>query len=720
LDGKVLTERQTLRLTLEESDLTLAMTLVSVERQDPDITPVDSEIATRRREGKRHEEAGENDSAKVDPRLNRLAEAVKEVRRKEALRKRASSFGFSSSAEARRGLVVVTTIIDFDTRNEAQIKLLNSTTPVPKTLKGGNGGRHGNDDGHGSDGSAWGAGQIDLSSRVGGMDKQINEIFRRVFASRDLHPDVVTKLKIRHTRGMILYGPPGTGKTLIATVLAEQLNAHKPLILSGPEVFGKFVGESGERIRKLFEPAETEWQNKGNASQLHVIIIDEIDAMCKNRSSQSGDAGSNDQVVNQLLAKMDGVNSLNNVLMIGMTNRLEEIDRALLRPGRFEVKVLIGIPDEKGRGQILKIHTNDWTKNGSLHEDVSLAELASKTKNFTGAELKGLCNAALSHALMRISRRSASEVEKKEDKSVDPRTVKPVVRMKDFLLALTEVHPMYGAKESDLRDLTRGWIGEEISSEHKSMHASLRRAVERQRRTFEGAGSGLSMLSILLEGPRGSGKTAVAAYVALRSGFPFARVVSFARDFAGLHEHQQAQHLREVFEEAYKSKWSAIILDDVEHLVHLSCVVGSSVQYSNTLLLTLASLVRSNPPAGHRLCVIGTTSQIKILRALQVTDAFQSTVRVPRLRDPTAVRTLMRKRLPRLREKVATEIATEVCRSGGIGVKRMLRSLEKMRLDNEIPSLEKWHEVFAPDRGRQQRKISDSEKRPRPALPPRE
>ena len=469
-------------------------------------------------------------------------------------------------------------------------------------------------------------------------------------------------------------------------MLADQLNAHEPLILSGPEVFSQYVGQSGAKIRQLFEPAEKEWEQKGNASKLHVIIIDEIDAMCKNRSSQRGDAGSNDQVVNQLLAKMDGVNSLNNVLMIGMTNRLEEIDQALLRPGRFEVKVLIGIPDESGRGEILNIHTKYWKENGSLASDVSIAEIASKSKNFTGAELKGLCNAALSHALMRISTRVNNKTKKKDDKEkVDPRTIKPTVMMEDFRKALGEIVPIYGSKQSDLQSLIQGWIGEDVSPKHKSMHNSLRRDIDRQRRSSGSNLSSLSLLTVLLEGERGSGKTAISAYLALRSGFPFARVVSFARDFAGLHEHQQAMRLREVFEEAYKSKWSVIILDDVEHIIHLSAVVGSSVQYSNTLLLTLCSLVRTPPPVGHRLCVVGTTSEIRFLQALRVTSAFRSVVNVPKLADGVCLRRIIARKLPRTRENVAKSIVQRIVSSGGIPVKTLLACLERMGLDMEFP-----------------------------------
>ena len=175
--------------------------------------------------------------------------------------------------------------------------------------------------------------------------------------------------------------------------------------------------------------------------------------------------------------------------------------------------------------------------------------------------------------------------------------------------------------------------------------------------------SSLSLLTVLLEGERGSGKTAISAYLALRSGFPFARVVSFARDFAGLHEHQQAMRLREVFEEAYKSKWSVIILDDVEHIIHLSAVVGSSVQYSNTLLLTLCSLVRTPPPVGHRLCVVGTTSEIRFLQALRVTSAFRSVVNVPKLADGVCLRRIIARKLPRTRENVAKSIVQRIVSS---------------------------------------------------------
>ena len=142
----------------------------------------------------------------------------------------------------------------------------------------------------------------------------------------------------------------------------------------------------------------------GDASALHVIVFDEIDAFTRERGSLTGDtSGIRDSVVNQLLAKMDGVEQLDNILVIGMTNRPELMDPALLRPGRLEVQVQISLPDEAGRLQILAIHTSKMVEAGYLDAGVDLPELAASTKNFSGAEIEGLVKAASSYALARTT-----------------------------------------------------------------------------------------------------------------------------------------------------------------------------------------------------------------------------------------------------------------------------------------------------------------------------
>jgi vesicle-fusing ATPase len=136
---------------------------------------------------------------------------------------------------------------------------------------------------------------------------------------------------------------------------------------------------------------------------LHIIILDELDAICKTRGTVRDGTGVSDSIVNQLLSKIDGVDSLNNILLIGMTNRKDMIDEALLRPGRMEVHVEIGLPDVKGRIQILNIHTKNMKASNRIAQDVldKLPEIAERTKNFSGAELEGLVKAASSYALTR-------------------------------------------------------------------------------------------------------------------------------------------------------------------------------------------------------------------------------------------------------------------------------------------------------------------------------
>jgi len=160
---------------------------------------------------------------------------------------------------------------------------------------------------------------INMSSLgIGGLDDQFGEIFRRAFTSRVFPSDVIEKMGIKHVKGVLLFGPPGTGKTLIARKIGEMLDSKEPKIVNGPEILNKFVGESEQKIRDLFVDAEEEYEASGEDSELHLIIFDEIDAICKQRGSGKDSTGVQDTVVNQLLSKIDGVNAINNIMVIGM------------------------------------------------------------------------------------------------------------------------------------------------------------------------------------------------------------------------------------------------------------------------------------------------------------------------------------------------------------------------------------------------------------------
>lgn len=180
-------------------------------------------------------------------------------------------------------------------------------------------------------------------------------------------------------KGILFYGPPGTGKTLLAKAVAGETNSTF-LYTSGSEFVEKYVGVGAKRVRNLFEKAKKEAPS--------IIFIDEIDAIGSKRNSESNNE--KDQTLNQLLVEMDGFNTEETVIVIGATNRLDLLDEALLRPGRFDRHIYIGNPNMKAREQILHVHT----KNKPLEKDVNIRDLARKTHGLSGADLANIANEA--------------------------------------------------------------------------------------------------------------------------------------------------------------------------------------------------------------------------------------------------------------------------------------------------------------------------------------
>uniref|UniRef100_A0A4W5PKW8 Vesicle-fusing ATPase n=2 Tax=Hucho hucho TaxID=62062 RepID=A0A4W5PKW8_9TELE len=390
---------------------------------------------------------------------------------------------------------------------------------------------------------------------IGGLDKEFSDIFRRAFASRVFPPDIVEQMGCKHVKGILLFGPPGCGKTLMARQIGKMLNAREPKVVNGPEILNKYVGESEANIRKLFADAEDEQKRLGANSGLHIIIFDEIDAICKQRGSMAGSTGVHDTVVNQLLSKIDGVEQLNNILVIGMTNRPDLIDEALLRPGRLEVKMEIGLPDEKGRVQILNIHTAKMRQFNLLGRDVDVSELAAETKNYSGAELEGLVRAAQSTAMNRHIKASAT-VEVDLEKAVNLQ-----VHRDDFLASLdNDIKPAFGTNSEDYASYIMNGIikwGDPVTAVLDDGELLVQQTKNSDR---------TPLVSVLLEGPPNSGKTALAAKIAEESQFPFIKICSPDK-MIGHSEIAKCQAIKKIFEDAYKSQLSCVVVDDIERLL---------------------------------------------------------------------------------------------------------------------------------------------------------
>ncbi|KAJ5588683.1 hypothetical protein N7537_011361 [Penicillium hordei] len=506
---------------------------------------------------------------------------------------------------------------------------------------------------------------------IGGLDSEFSTIFRRAFASRIFPPGLVEKLGIQHVKGLLLYGPPGTGKTLIARQIGKMLNAREPKIINGPEVLNKYVGQSEENIRKMFADAEKEYKEKGDESGLHIIIFDELDAVCKQRGSGAGGGtGVGDSVVNQLLSKLDGVDQLNNILLIGMTNRMDMIDEALLRPGRLEVHMEISLPDEHGRSQILNIHTEKMRNNNVMDKDVDLAELAQLTKNFSGAEIAGLVKSASSFAFSR-------HVKVGTMASINEDVVDMKVNRADFLHSLDEVKPAFGVSEEELSSR----IPYGIIDYSPAISEILREGGLFVKQV--GTAESTPLFSVLLHGPPSSGKTALAARIAIDSGFPFIKLIS-PEDMVGFSEPAKISHISRIFDSAYKSATSIVVIDNIERIIDW---VPIGPRFSNSVLQALMVFLRKQPTHGRRLLVLATTTERALMKQLDIYNSFNSDIMVPNVSSFGELRFVMEKS----GAFDAQEIAQALESVGGladdgrlsVGIKKVLLGIETAKQDSD-------------------------------------
>ena len=256
---------------------------------------------------------------------------------------------------------------------------------------------------------------------IGGLHEEIQRV-REMVELPMRHPELFQRLGIEPPKGVLLHGPPGCGKTLLARAVANESEANF-LSINGPEIMSKFYGESEARLREIFQKAQK------NAPS--IIFIDELDAIAPKREEVTGEVER--RVVAQLLALMDGLAGRGNVIVIGATNRVNALDPALRRPGRFDREIEIGVPDKQARYEIMQIHTRGMP----LAEDVDLTKLSERTHGYTGADLAALGR----ETAMKALRRYLPEINLEEERIPPSVLEKMEVRMEDFTNAFKEITP---------------------------------------------------------------------------------------------------------------------------------------------------------------------------------------------------------------------------------------------------------------------------------------
>jgi transitional endoplasmic reticulum ATPase len=215
------------------------------------------------------------------------------------------------------------------------------------------------------------------------------------------YPDLFTQAGIRPPKGILLSGPPGCGKTLLAKAIATETNVNF-ISIKGPELLSKYVGESEKAVRDIFR--------KARQASPCIIFFDEIDALVPSRSAGTSDSHTSERVLSQFLTELDGVEELRGVLVLGATNRLDMLDPAIVRPGRFDEIVEIPFPDEAGRAEVFRIQL----RNKPLDGEVSVQELAARTDGYSGADITALCH----QAALRAIRRAVHAGEKPDGNSI--------------------------------------------------------------------------------------------------------------------------------------------------------------------------------------------------------------------------------------------------------------------------------------------------------------
>jgi transitional endoplasmic reticulum ATPase len=418
---------------------------------------------------------------------------------------------------------------------------------------------------------------------IGGLKNEIQRV-REMVELPMKHPQIFKKLGIEPPQGVLLHGPPGTGKTLLAKAVANETSASF-FSIAGPEIISKYYGESEQQLREIFEDASEESPS--------IIFIDELDSIAPKREDVTGEVER--RVVAQLLTMMDGLESRGQVIVIGATNRVDSVDPALRRPGRFDREIEIAVPDEIGRKEILQIHTRGMP----LSDDVSLDHLADETHGFVGADIESLTK----EAAMKALRRYLPEIDLDEE-DIPPSLIdRMIIKRGDFRGALAEVDP--SAMREVLVELPKiSWqeVGG-LSSAKGQVKESVEWPMNSPER-FERMGVSPPS-GVLLYGPPGTGKTLMAKAVANETNANFISVRGPQLLSKWVGESEKA--IRQTFRKAKQVAPTVVFFDELDSLAPgRGGEVGSNVseRVVNQLLTELDGLEEM-----ENVMVIGATNR---------------------------------------------------------------------------------------------------------------
>jgi len=366
---------------------------------------------------------------------------------------------------------------------------------------------------------------------IGGLDEEL-ELVRETIELPLSEPEVFTRLGIDPPKGVLLHGPPGTGKTLIARAVANEVDAEF-ITVDGPEIMSKYKGESEERLRDVFDRA--------SEAAPAIVFFDEIDSIAGKRDD-GGDV--ENRVVGQLLSLMDGLDARGDVIVIGATNRVDTLDPALRRGGRFDREIEIGVPGEAGRRQILDVHT----RRMPLADDVDLDRIAGRTHGFVGADIEGLAQEAAMTALRRARESDA--------RALDDVTVSKA----DFEAAHANVEP----------SAMREYVAEQPTTDFADV-GGLPAAKEKLERAvtwpltygplFDAADAD-PPTGVLLHGPPGTGKTLLARAIAGESGVNFIQVAG--PELLDRYVGESEKAVRDLFDRARQAAPAIVFFDEID------------------------------------------------------------------------------------------------------------------------------------------------------------